>query len=180
MIGSIILFGAGLVLVFIGILVGLIYSWESKIKINNNPNYKSDSYLQEAHQDMNIASWICIISSVILILIIAGVVFFSEVLMFFIKWILIGTCVIYFIILVVVEYYMFSGLINMKKSPNFSPEDNPDDGTALRDGRIGAWSIFIAIVLILVVGGLVLFGKFKKKLPKKEKEETEDDEDDEE
>lgn len=170
MLGSIILFGGGLFLCLIGIVVALIYSWEAKIKVNNNPNYKNDTDLKNARLYFNIASWICIVSSVVLVFLIAGFVIFSEVLVFFIKWILIITCVIYFIVLLVVEFYMFNGIISLKKSVNFTGEG--DDATALRDARTGAWSILVAIVIIMLVGALVIFGKFKKK----DKQEQEDEE----
>lgn len=169
----------GLILVIIAIGVAFIYSWEAKIKVNNNSSYDSDTNLQSAHQKFNITSWAALIVIIILIVLVIVFFFFSELLIFVMKPLLIGTFIICFIVLCIFDYLMFSGIHDMKSSPNFNTDitTNPDDPTALRDARIGAWSVFIAIALVVGFGILLIVAKVQKskkeKEAKKKKEESE-------
>ena len=162
----------GLVLIIIAIFVACLYSWEAKIKVNNNGSYKSDTSLQSAHEKFNITSWAALIVLIILILELIVFIFFSEVLIFILKPLIIGTLVICFIVLCIFDYLMFSGIHDMKSSPNFNTTENKDDATSLRDARIGAWAVFISIMIVLGTVVILLLGVFtKKKAEKKKKAE---------
>lgn len=160
-----ILYGIALLIIVGCLLLGLIYSFEAKIKVNNNPNYKNDQNLKDAFLNLNIAFWICLVAIIIVIVCVVLFFVFIEVLGFFIKIILVVACVVLFLLLIYIEYLFFSAVINIKNSASYTGEG--DDKTALRNAKTGAWSIFVCLFTIVIFIVLILFFKFSKKNKKK-------------
>ena len=160
-----ILYAVALLIIVGCLLLGVIYSFEAKIKVNNNPNYDNDENLKKAFLNLNIAFWVCLISIIIIIVCVVLFFVFFEILGFFIKIILIISCVVLFLLLIYVEYLFFTAVTNIRTSPSYTGEG--DDKTALRDARIGAWSIFICLFVIILFIVLIIFLKQSKKRKKK-------------
>ena len=173
---AIILYGVALLIIAGGLLLGLIYAWEAKIKINNNQNYKNDLDLQSARAKLNLASYICLFALILLIIAVVVFFIFIEIFGLFAKWIILGGAIILFLVLIYVEYLLFSAIGLMKGSTSFT--DMGDDATALRDARTGAWSIFVCMFAIIIFIVFLLLLKLKKKIPGKEEYDDYDDYDD--